>query len=334
MSENQIKAAPLLEVEHLKTYFPVYGGALSTLQGHVHAVDDVTFHIDRGETLGLVGESGCGKSTLIQTIMRLIPATEGSVRFEGTDILRLKRRELQKLRREFQIIYQDPFSSLDPRMKIGEIIGEPLLVHGMRDPEARRARVLETMSDVGLDAQVYERFPHEFSGGQRQRVSIARALVLRPKLVLCDEPVSALDVSIQSQILNLLKRMRDKYGLTYIFVSHALNVVRFLSDRICVMYLGRIVEMADRDSFFSDARHPYSRALLSAIPVPDPSARRERVLLKGDIASPKDLPAGCRFHTRCPYAQERCLREEPELRAVSPGHLCACHFSGTKEGKA
>lgn len=315
---------PLLEVRNLKKYFPVYGGLFSSLQGYVHAVDDVSFDVERGETFGLVGESGCGKSTLMQTIMRLTPATSGDVVFDGEDLFKLKKKELRSKRKEFQIIYQDPFSSLNPRMSIGEIISEPLLVHGVKDAGERKKRTLETMANVGLQASFYNRYPHEFSGGQRQRVSIARSLILRPKLVLCDEPVSALDVSIQSQILNLLKDLRKEYGLTYIFVSHALNVVRHLSDTICVMYLGKIVEIGRTEDIFKGGLHPYTQALISAIPVPDPSADRNRILLTGDIASPKDLPKGCRFHTRCPFVSARCREEEPTLTDYGNGHKCAC----------
>lgn len=327
--ENSSKMRkPLLEVKNLKKHFPVYGGMLSNLQGYVHAVDDVSFTIGEGETFGLVGESGCGKSTLMQTIMRLTPATSGSVIFDGKDLFSLKKHELRNLRKEFQIIYQDPFSSLNPRMTIGEIIAEPLLVHGVKDPGQRKKRALETMDTVGLQSSFYDKYPHEFSGGQRQRVSIARSLILKPKLVLCDEPVSALDVSIQSQILNLLKELRKQYGLTYIFVSHALNVVRYLSDTICVMYLGKIVEVGSTEEIFRNALHPYTRALISAIPVPDPSYHRDRILLKGDIASPKDPPKGCRFHTRCPFAAKGCKEEEPALIDYGNGHKCACFFNG------
>ena len=325
--EDLKKEAPLLEVRHIKKYFPVYGGSLSKLQGYVHAVDDVSFSVEQGETFGLVGESGCGKSTLMQTIMRLTPATAGSVTFDGKELFSLKKRELRSSRKEFQIIYQDPFSSLNPRMTIGEIISEPLLVHGVKEAEERKRRTFETMADVGLQKSFYDRYPHEFSGGQRQRVSIARSLILRPKLILCDEPVSALDVSIQSQILNLLKELRARYGLTYIFVSHALNVVRHLSNRICVMYLGKIVEIGRTEDIFGNALHPYTKALVSAIPVPDPAFQRNRILLKGDVASPKDPPKGCRFHTRCPFAGERCMEEEPVLRDYGNGHPCACFLN-------
>lgn len=317
----------LLRVENLKKYFPVYGGPLATLQGYVHAVDDVSFSVKEGETFGLVGESGCGKSTLMQTVMRLTPATSGKVTFDGKDLFSLKKKELRDIRKEFQIIYQDPFSSLNPRMTIGEIISEPLLVHGVKNAEERRKRALETMENVGLQPSFYGRYPHEFSGGQRQRVSIARSLILRPKLILCDEPVSALDVSIQSQILNLLKKLGEENGLTYIFVSHALNVVRYLSDTICVMYLGKLVEIGKTAEIFSNALHPYTKALISAIPVPDPTYQRNRILLQGDIASPKDPPKGCRFHTRCPYAFGRCMQEEPPLIDYGSGHKCACFLN-------
>lgn len=263
----------------------------------------------------------------MQTIMRLTPATAGSVTFDGKELFSLKKRELRSSRKEFQIIYQDPFSSLNPRMTIGEIISEPLLVHGVKEAEERKRRTFETMADVGLQKSFYDRYPHEFSGGQRQRVSIARSLILRPKLILCDEPVSALDVSIQSQILNLLKELRARYGLTYIFVSHALNVVRHLSNRICVMYLGKIVEIGRTEDIFGNALHPYTKALVSAIPVPDPAFQRNRILLKGDVASPKDPPKGCRFHTRCPFAGERCMEEEPVLRDYGNGHQCACFLN-------
>ena len=318
--------APLLQVQHLKTYFPVYGGALSRLQGYVHAVDDVSLEVYKGETLGLVGESGCGKSTLARTIMRIEPATSGSVLFDGKDVLALKKSELRPMRKELQMIFQDPYSSLDPRMKIGDIIAEPLLVHGMTDAAERREEVYRTLDVVGLDRSYAERYPHEFSGGQRQRISIARSLVLKPKLILCDEPVSALDVSIQSQILNLLRKLQDKMDLTFIFISHALNVIRHVSDRVCVMYLGRVVETAPSERIFENPQHPYTKALLSAIPIPDPTVKRERILLKGDIPSPKDPPKGCRFHTRCPYATARCAEEAPQLREIESGHFAACHL--------
>lgn len=263
----------------------------------------------------------------MQTVMRLTPATSGEVTFDGKDLFSLKKKELRDIRKEFQIIYQDPFSSLNPRMTIGEIISEPLLVHGVKNAAERKERALETMENVGLQPSFYGRYPHEFSGGQRQRVSIARSLILKPKLILCDEPVSALDVSIQSQILNLLKKLGEENSLTYIFVSHALNVVRYLSDTICVMYLGKLVEIGGTAEIFSNALHPYTKALISAIPVPDPTYQRNRILLQGDIASPKDPPKGCRFHTRCPYAFERCMQEEPLLVDYGGGHKCACFLN-------
>ena len=317
---------PLLSVRNLKTYFPIYGGLLSTLQGYVHAVDDVSLDVYKSQTLGLVGESGCGKTTFSQTCMRIVKATGGSVNFEGRDILSMNERELREIRRDMQIIFQDPFSSLDPRMTVGEIIGEPLYISGIKDREQRRAMTLDMMKHVEISESYYERYPHEFSGGQRQRVSIARSLILRPKLIFCDEPVSALDVSIQSQILNLLKKLQNELNLTYIFVSHALNVVRHVSDQICVMYLGKVMEIAPADQIFEDARHPYTRALLSAIPIPDPKVKRERIILEGTIPSPQNPPAGCRFHNRCPAAKDICARECPELVPVGEGHSAACHF--------
>ena len=315
----------LLHVEDLKTYFPVYGGLFQSLQGYVHAVDGLSLDVREGETMSVVGESGCGKTTLAQSIMRLVPATGGEILFDGKNILTLSRKELREMRRSIQLIYQDPFSSLDPRMKIGDAIAEPLEAFGMKDREEIRRIVLTYMDYVGLPALYYDRFPHEFSGGQRQRICIARSLVLKPRMILCDEPVSALDVSIQSQILNLLKDLQKQMNLTDIFISHALNVVRHVSDRICVMYLGQMVELATNDELFNHTRHPYTQALLSAIPIPDPTLRRERMILQGDIPSPKNPPSGCRFHTRCPYADERCTAEAPPLREVCPGHLVRCH---------
>ena len=317
----------LLSVRGLKTYFPVYGGLFATKQGYVQAVNNVSFDVHCGETLGLVGESGCGKSTLAQTILRIVPATAGEVYFKGRNILDLSREEFRLLRKEIQIVFQDPFSTLDPRVSIGKSIEEPLLVYGMKDARKRREIAQETMRVVGLEPSYYDRFPHEFSGGQRQRVSIARSLILRPKLIFCDEPVSALDVSIQSQILNLLKRLQHEFHLTYVFISHALNVVRHVSDRVAVMYLGQIVEMSPSEELFEHPMHPYTQALISAIPIPDPDVRRERVLLCGDLPSPQNPPAGCRFHTRCPMAKDICAKEAPELRDMGGGHLAACHLA-------
>lgn len=323
---NNDTQEPLLEIKNLKTYFNVYGGAFSTLKGHIHAVDDVSLSVYNGETLGLVGESGCGKSTLARTVMRIVPATSGSITFIGKDVLALNAKELREMRKELQIIFQDPYSSLDPRMQIGQIIEEPLIVNGIRNKGERRKRVMEIFDAVNLPKSYYGRYPHEFSGGQRQRVSIARALVLKPKLILCDEPVSSLDVSIQSQILNLLRSLQNDLGLTYVFISHALNVVRHLSDRVCVMYLGKIMEIAPNDALFKNPSHPYTVALLSAIPVLDPTFKRKRIILQGDVPSPKDPPPGCRFASRCPYAKNVCRTQEPKLHEVTPGHFVACYF--------
>ena len=305
--------APLLEVRDLSTYFPVYGGALSTVKGYVHAVDGVSFTVNQHETLGLVGESGCGKSTLIRSILLLEKPTKGQILFEGQDMQAMKAAQLRHLRRNLQIVFQDPYAALDPRMTIGQIIGEPLRVHGEADAAQRERQVKELLEMVGLQRGYYHRYPHEFSGGQRQRVSIARALALRPKLILCDEPVSALDVSIQSQILNLLRSLQSEFGLTYV------------SDRVGVMYLGKLVELAPVKELYTTPRHPYTRALLSAIPIPDPTVSRERILLQGDLPNPKNPPAGCRFHTRCPFAADECRAAEPALTEVAPGCQVACH---------
>ena len=320
----------LLEVDRLVKYFPVRGGLLQRTIAWVKAVDDVTFSIKRGETLGLVGESGCGKTTVGRTILRLVPATGGQVRFEGKNIYDYKERELKRLRRDIQIIFQDPFSSLDPRVPIGSSIAEGLLIHGV-PKEERQQRVYDVLARVGLHPEHARRYPHEFSGGQRQRIGIARALALRPKFIVCDEPVSALDVSIQSQVLNILKDLQIEFGLTYLFVAHNLSVVEHISDRVGVMYLGKMAELADRDDLFENPQHPYTHALLSAIPIPDPKIRRERILLKGDVPSPLNPPTGCRFHTRCWLAQDICKQQVPAWRNVAaPGqgeHYVACHFA-------
>ncbi len=315
----------LLEVHNLVKYFPVRGGLLQRIQAWVRAVDDVSFFVRKGETVGLVGESGCGKTTLGRTILRLIEPTNGQVFFEGSDIAHMKPADLKRARRDMQIIFQDPFSSLDPRVPIGESIGEGLVIHGIGDPKTRHAMVQEVLDRVGLYPEHARRYPHEFSGGQRQRIGIARALVLQPKFIVCDEPVSALDVSIQSQVLNLLRQLQRDYGLTYLFIAHNLSVVEHISDRVAVMYLGKMVEMADRDELFLNPMHPYTLALMSAIPVPDPTVQRERIILKGDVPSPLNPPPGCRFHPRCPVAIALCSEVEPEFREVYEGHWVACH---------
>lgn len=316
----------LIEVENLTKYFPVRGGVLQRTIAQVKAVERVNFTVRRGETLGLVGESGCGKTTIGRMLVRLIDPTSGSIKFDGRDILQAKGTDLKNLRREMQIIFQDPFSSLDPRTPVGDSIGEGLLVHGVRSARERHKQVLEIMHKVGLEDYHAKRYPHEFSGGQRQRIGIARALVLQPKFLVCDEPVSALDVSIQSQVLNLLKQLQREFGLTYIFIAHNMSVVEHISDRVAVMYLGKMVELADRVELYRNPEHPYTQALLSAIPVHNPKIKRERILLKGDVPSPLNPPTGCRFHPRCPVAIEICSQQEPPLIDLGGGHLAACHL--------
>ena len=321
-------SSEILVVKDLVKYFPVRAGFLQRIQAYVQAVDGVSFAIKTGETLGLVGESGCGKTTVGRTILRLIPATAGEVLFEGESIFERNGKELKALRREMQIIFQDPYSSLDPRMVIGESVGEALAVHGVGTSKERTAAVHHALDMVGLQPYHARRYPHEFSGGQRQRIGIARALVLRPKFIVCDEPVSALDVSIQSQVLNILRELQEQMELTYMFIAHNLSVVEHISDRVAVMYLGKIVELADRVELFSLPLHPYTQALMSAIPIPDPSMRKERVILTGDVPSPLNPPAGCRFHPRCPVARKgHCDVDEPEYRELKPGHWSACHYS-------
>jgi peptide/nickel transport system ATP-binding protein/oligopeptide transport system ATP-binding protein len=314
----------LVEVKNLVKYFPVRGGLLQRVVAWVQAVDDVSFSIKEGETLGLVGESGCGKTTVGRTLLRLVPATGGSVIYDGQDVLKANGRELKALRRNMQIIFQDPFSSLDPRMPVGESIAEGLLVHGMGSRRERFEIVINTLRKVGLEDYHARRYPHEFSGGQRQRIGIARALALRPKFIICDEPVSALDVSIQAQVLNILRELQGEFGLTYLFIAHNLSVVEHISDRVAVMYLGKMVELTDRDELYRNPLHPYTQALMSAIPIPDPTLKRERIVLKGDVPSPLRPPSGCRFHPRCPVALEHCSKEEPQFKEVSPGHWVAC----------
>lgn len=321
----------LLSVRNLVKHFPIMRGIIFQKQiGAVHAVDDISFDIHQGETLGLVGESGCGKSTTGRTILQLYRPTSGQVLFDGIDLVALKGDELRKMRRRMQMIFQDPYASLNPRMTVGEIIGEPLLIHSVAKGKAIQERVEQLLELVGLNPAFSNRYPHEFSGGQRQRIGVARALALQPDLIVCDEPISALDVSIQAQVVNLLEDLQHQFGLTYLFIAHDLSMVRHISNRIAVMYLGVLVELADRNELYNHPLHPYTQALLSAVPIPDPfvEERRRRIILEGDVPSPVNPPSGCRFRTRCKYAKELCSEVKPEWRELQPGHFVACHFAG------
>jgi len=317
---------PLLEVKHLKKHFPIKGGVFSKTIGYVYAVDDVNFTLSKGETLGLVGESGCGKSTTGRTILRLIEPTDGAIYFEGQDITTLDKSAMRALRREMQIIFQDPYASLNPRMTVGSIIGEPLEIHKIAKGAEKEERVASLLQKVGLRAEDMRKYPHEFSGGQRQRIGIARALALNPKLIVCDEPVSALDVSIQAQVINLLEDLQAEFGLSYLFIAHNLNVVEHISDRVAVMYLGEIVELASDEELYKNPQHPYTEALLSAVPIPDPTVKKKRIILEGDVPSPINPPKGCHFHTRCMYKEKICEEVEPEFKDIGGGHWVACHF--------
>jgi len=317
----------LLEIKNLKKYFPVKAGVFRKTVGYVKAVDDISFTIKKGETLGLVGESGCGKSTTGRTILRLLEASSGEIWFEGKDVLSLGKQDLRSMRKEMQIIFQDPYASLNPRMTVADIVGEPLDIHNLvSNRKERKEKVEEILTSVGLGKEHMKRYPHEFSGGQRQRIGVARALAVDPKLIIADEPVSALDVSIQAQVINLMQDLQNEFGLTYLFIAHDLSVVKHISDRIAVMYLGKIVELADKKDLFANPLHPYTQSLLSAIPIADPTYDKDRIILEGDVPSPVDPPSGCRFHPRCPKAMDICSKKIPEFKEHKDGHFSACHL--------
>ena len=325
MAEKQV----LVRVDNLKKHFPITRGIVIQRQvGAIKAVDGVAFTIYRGETLGLVGESGCGKSTTGRTILQLYRPTSGDVRFEGESLVEMKGERLRRQRRRMQMIFQDPYASLNPRMTVGSIVGEPLEVHNVAAGRQRQERVQELLELVGLNPYFVNRYPHEFSGGQRQRIGVARALALNPEFIVCDEPISALDVSIQAQVVNLLEDLQEQLGLTYLFIAHDLSMVRHISDRVAVMYLGKIVELTDRDTLYANPKHPYTEALLSAVPIPDPAVeeQRRRIILEGDVPSPANPPLGCNFNTRCPKVMQVCYEEDPEFKEIAPGHWCACHL--------
>lgn len=323
---RQMSTKPLLKVKDLKKHFPVKKGLLGRTAGHVKAVDGVSFYVNEGETLGIVGESGCGKSTTGRMLMRLLEPTEGSVEFDGKNLMALSAEEMRKMRRDIQMVFQDPYASLNPRHTIEKILGEPLLVHGMKDAKKRREKVHEFLKVVGLSSYHAKRYPHQFSGGQRQRIGIARALMTNPKLIIADEPVSALDVSIQAQVLNLMQDLQKEFNLTYIFIAHDLGVVRHISDRVGVMYLGKMVEVSESEQLYAKPLHPYTQALLSAVPVPDPDYIKEEVLLEGDMPNPANPPSGCTFHPRCPYKMDICTQVVPDLVELAKGHSVACHL--------
>ncbi|PTL39310.1 ABC transporter ATP-binding protein [Alkalicoccus saliphilus] len=322
---------PLLEVKHLKKYFPIKGGVFGRPVGEVKAVNDVSFEVYEGEVLGIVGESGCGKSTTGKALLRLTEPSDGEVLFEGRDVTKMSSEEMRKMRRDMQMIFQDPYASLNPRHNVGKILGEPLLVHGIGDKKDRAEKVKEILEIVGLSGDHASRYPHQFSGGQRQRIGIARALIVRPKLIVCDEPVSALDVSVQSQILNLMEDLQEEFKLTYIFIAHDLSVVKHISHRIGVMYLGKMVELSSKDNLYREPLHPYTQSLMSAVPEPDPDLKKERIILEGDVPSPSNPPSGCPFHTRCPKVMDMCKTDVPEFREIRDSHFAACHLYNEEE---